>query len=78
MRLVLMAIITNNRSARADFVWLWKSHGTDVPWPWWPCPSFVIGWEMLARYMIGLADFLIAGQNVPCAMIFHPHTKSAL
>jgi hypothetical protein len=31
-----------------------------VPWPWWCCPSILIGWEMLAHYMIGWEDFLNA------------------
>jgi hypothetical protein len=36
-----------------------------------PCPSILIGWEMLVHYVIGWENFLNA-------MIFHTHTKSAL
>jgi hypothetical protein len=40
-----------------------------------PCPNILIGWEMVSRYVIGLADFLDAVQcRVPCFF----HTKSAL
>jgi hypothetical protein len=42
---------------RADFVWLWKRYGRTVTVL---CPSILIGWEVLARYIIGLADFLDA------------------
>jgi hypothetical protein len=50
-------------SIRADFLWLWKSYGTDVPCRdrvTVPCPCILIGWEVLARYMIGREDFLDA------------------
>jgi hypothetical protein len=34
------------------------------------CPSILIGWEVLVRYMIGWEDFLNA-VTVLCALIFH-------
>jgi hypothetical protein len=42
-----------------------------------PCPSILIGWAfwLISRYAICWVDFVNA---VPCAVIFHTHTKSAL
>jgi hypothetical protein len=37
-----------------------------------PCPSILIGWEMLARYMIGWEDFLDA-VPWPCRGFSHPY-----
>jgi hypothetical protein len=42
-----------------------------------PCPSILIGWEVISRYAIGRVDFLSA-VPVLCAVIFHTHTKPAL
>jgi hypothetical protein len=44
-----------------NFVWLWKTQGHAMPWPWGcRCLSVLIGIIVISRSVIGWSDFLNA------------------